>query len=461
MIMSDKENTMNISVFGLGKVGITLAACLSAAGNKVIGVDVNPQLAEALNSGTFSTAEAGVMERLSQAGSRFTATTDPAQAVRESDLTFIIVPTPSNVLGGFSLRFVLPACEQIGQGLRSKTSEHTVAIVSTILPGSSDCRVMTQLQEASGRKVGDGLGYAYNPSFIALGEVIKGIETPDYVLIGESDRRAGDLVLAAHQTMTRNKAPIARVTPIEAEITKIASNTHETLRVSFANMLFSVCSEVPGANVDRITEALAHRMGRRFFKGAVPYGGPCWPRDNVAFSVFMEAIHAPSRLPRAVDLFNEEHARYVLRKLLAITRAGETVGLLGLAYKPGTSCIDRSFAVDLAGWLVREGRSVVGWDPLAMSEVRLVLGETMSYASSPLDCLKRSKVGVLINPLAGLAELDWSQVPETVVVDCWRCLPAAVTAKIDHYVPLGQGPNQEVAGWIRRLVGDYFDLMTN
>ena len=453
---------MRISVFGLGKVGLTLSACLSAAGNRVIGVDVDPHLVEALNRGDHQASEPGVMDRLAQAGAeKFTASVDASQAIRETDLSFVIVPTPSNVLGGFSLRYVLRACREIGVTLKDKPGAHTVAVISTMLPGSSDMRVTSVLEKASGRRIGDGLGYCYNPSFIALGEVVKGIEQPDYVLIGEADSASGDLVLSAHRTMMRNAAPIARMSTIEAEITKIASNTHETMRVSFANMLFSVCSEVPGANVDRITEALAHRMGRRFFKGAVPYGGPCWPRDNVAFSVFMEAIHAPSRMPRAVDLFNADHGRYILRKILALTRPGEMVGIMGLAYKPGTASIERSYGVELADWLVQEGRCVVGWDPLAISETRAVMGERMVYASSADACLRRSRAVIIVNPLSNSDQIDWSLAAQATIIDCWRCLPARVVSQLPGYVPLGEGPRGDVTSWLHRSMGEYFNLLTD
>ncbi len=453
---------MKISVFGLGKVGLTLSACLSSAGNDVIGVDLDKNLVEDLSRGSFHTCEPGVLDRLTQAGpEHFGATTDAARAICESDLSFVIVPTPSNVLGGFSLRYVLAVCSQIGALLKTKSGDHTVAVVSTMLPGSSELRVIPCLEKASGRKVGDGLGYAYNPSFIALGEIVAGIERPDYLLIGEAGRRSGDLILSVHRTVMRNSAPIARMSSVEAEITKIASNTHETMRVSFANMLLSACSEVPGANVDRITEALAHRMGRRFFKGAVPYGGPCWPRDNKALAAFMEAIHTPSRLPRAVDLFNDDHGQYVLRKILSFAKVGERVGILGLAYKPGTPAIDRSFGVDLATWLVKEGRPVIGWDPLAISETYNVIGDRIGYASSPQDCLRRSDLVVIVNPLREVQEIDWSAFSETIVIDCWRCLPPASAAQLRHYIPLGQGPDRDFAGWAGQTVGEYFDLLTD
>ena len=438
-----------ISVFGLGKVGHTLAACLGTAGHSVVGFDPVAEKVEAISQRTYITTEAGVPERLAQLNqSQLRATTSPHEAVLESDVTMIVVATPSNTLGGFSLRYVHEACEQIGSALRHKKDAHTVSVVSTVLPSAGDGFLIPALEEASGRKIGDGLGYCYNPAFIALGEVVAGFETPDYILIGESDAVAGDRIAAIHQTMVRNAAPVARMKPIEAEIAKIASNTHETMRVSFANMLFSLCSEVPGANVDRITGALAHRMGKRFFKGAVPYGGPCWPRDNRALAVFMDAVGVPSLLPRTIDIANAEHGQYLLRKVLSAVKPGDTVGLLGLSYKPGTPVIERSFGIDLAGWLAAEGRKVIAWDPLAMDEARRVLGDRIGYLKSAEACLRASKVAIVINPMKELTSIDWSAGKETRVLDPWRCLSAAAIAQLGDYEPLGKGAGVADDSWL-------------
>lgn len=446
-----------VSIFGLGKVGYSAAACLGAAGNTVVGCDPLAEIVDAINARRHATAEPGVAERMAQLDqSRLRATTAPEDAVLNSETSIVIVPTPSNTLGGFSLRYVLRVCEQIGAALRRKKDEHTVSIASTVLPGASEHAIIPALEAASGRRVGDGLGYCYNPWFIALGEVVKGMETPDYALVGEATRQSGDRVEALHKSMIRNGAPVVRMKLIEAEIAKIACNTHETMRVSFANMLFSLCAEVPGADVDKITGALAYRMGQRFFKGAVPYGGPCWPRDNRALAVFMEAVGVPSLMPRTIDQINAEHGQYLLRKVLSETQAGEAIGLLGLSYKPGTPVIERAFGLDLAGWLAAEGRRVIGWDPLALDEARKALGDRIAYAPSAEDCLSQSSVAIVINPMKELATIDWSAAAKTRVLDPWRCLIPAAMQKIGTYVALGQGGDHSVGEW---LSGDLKERM--
>lgn len=439
-----------VSVFGLGKVGHTLAACLGFAGNTVVGCDPQSEIVDAINARRHVTAEPGVAERMTQLDqSRLRATTSSEEAVLNSETSIVIVPSPSNTLGGFSLSCILRVCEQIGVAIRRKKEAHVVSLASTVLPGAGERYIVPALEAASGRRLGEGLGYCYNPSFIALGEVVKGLETPDYALIGEPDRESGDKIEALHKSMIRNDAPVVRMKVIEAEIAKIACNTHETMRVSFANMLFSLCAEVPGADVDRITGALAYRMGKRFFKGAVPYGGPCWPRDNRALAVFMDAVGVPSLLPRTIDLMNAEHGQYLLRKILSETETGETVGLIGLSYKPGTPVIERSFGVDLAGWLAAEGRRVLGWDPLAAEEARRALGDKIAYAPSAEACLSQSNVAIIINPMKDLATIDWSSAARTRVLDPWRCLSSEAAKKIGTYVALGRGNEHKVVrDWI-------------
>lgn len=453
---------MRVSVVGLGKVGLTLATSLADGGQDVVGVDVSAGLVEAISSGTIHTDELGVMERLKRThGKNFRATTDMDDAILNSDVTFVIVPSPSNQLGGFSNSFILKACESIGAALRKKTTPHGISIVSTMLPGSSDYSVIPALEEASGRKVGETLHYCYNPAFIALGEVVKGFETPDYVLIGEATPACGDLILEALQPMLRNAPPLARMTPIEAEITKVASNTHETMRVAFANMLLTICGEVPGANVDRITGALTHRMGRRFFKGAVPYGGPCWPRDNLALAVFMDAIGSPSTVPRTVHASNDHHGKYVLEKVMALAPRGRTVGIIGLSYKPGTPVIEESYAVKLARALNADGRKVLAWDPLVTADNTPELTSVLTFNATAEETLAGADLTVVVNMMPELASIDWSAAAKSTVLDCWRCLNETQQLAMGRYLALGANPPGDLHAFIGERIGRKFDLMTS
>jgi UDPglucose 6-dehydrogenase len=462
MIDRPKEAPLlNISVIGLGKVGLALATCLANAGHRIIGVDLHEPHVKAVNDRSVVCNEPGLRDRLDDCKTdNLRATTSAEEAVLASDLSFVIVPTPSNTLGGFSVRFVMDAVEKIGTALQKKNSRHVVALVSTVLPGASEHIIIPKLEECSGREIGQTLGYCYNPSFIALGDVVQGIERPDYVLIGESDTNSGDLVLSAHASMIPQDTAVARMNVIEAEITKLASNTHETMRVSFANMLCALCSEIPGANVDRVTEALAYRMGKRFFRGAVPYGGPCWPRDNEALAVFMDAAGVPSRMPRNVDLFNEEHGRFILKHILAITPPDTKIGILGLAYKPGTSVIDVSYGVKLAQWLAAERRQVIAWDPLAMDEAAKVTKDQIAFATDGNDCLEKADTIVIVNPMPELSALHWELVHDKTIVDCWRCLPATIVKHLGRYVMLGSGPTTiSRKAWLARRLGQQLNLL--
>lgn len=426
-----------VSVFGLGKVGITLSAALVGAGFRVAGVDIAEDLVRSLQDRSFRTCEKGVMERLSAASpGQFQATTDPGVAVAASSVSFVIVPTPSNTLGGYSNGYVVKVLEAIGAAAAGKNAPHVAAVVSTVLPGSSAAQLVPALERAAGRQIGSGLGYCYNPSFIAQGEIMKGLTEPDYILIGEADAASGAAVEAIHRRIVTKSAPVTKMTPIEAEIAKIACNTHETMRVAFANMLLALCNEVPDADVDCITRALTYRLGERFFTGAVPYGGPCWPRDNRAFAAFMDLVGVPSTLPNAVDRANQDHGHYVLRQVLDAVPRGGSAGLLGLAYKPGTAMIERSFGIDLAGWLAAEGRVVVGWDPLANEEAAQALGPKAHIAATAAECLACDAVVILL-PLAELARVDWSRAAGTRVIDCWRVLGSTQQALVGSYVPLG------------------------
>src|SRR5262249_2828965 len=155
---------------------------------------------------------------------------------------------------------------------------------STVMPGSTGGEIQAELERASGRKIGPDLGLAYNPEFIALGTVVRDMLRPDFILIGESDKQTGDLLEAIYERSCDNDPAIRRMSFVNAELTKISVNTYVTTKISYANMLAEMCDRLPGADVDVVSAAVGSdsRIGSKYIKGAIGYGGPCFPRDNKA-----------------------------------------------------------------------------------------------------------------------------------------------------------------------------------
>ena len=185
---------MRISVIGLGKLGSPMAACFAANGFTTIGVDVNETYVAAINDGRPPVYEPQLAELLAEGRSCLTATTDTVDAVARTDATFVIVPTPSDENGGFALDYVLQAMEAIGQALREKNTYHLVVLTSTVLPGATGGLVLETLERTSEKHVGSDFGLCYSPEFIALGTVIRDFLNPDFLLIGESDEHAGQVL---------------------------------------------------------------------------------------------------------------------------------------------------------------------------------------------------------------------------------------------------------------------------
>src|SRR5262245_51466633 len=203
---------MKISVVGLGKLGAPLAAVLASKGFRVVGTDVNPAFVNALNSGKAPVDEPRLQELIDENRGRLHATADLAAAIAETDATFIIVPTPSDTGGRFSNEFVIGALESVGEGIRRKATYHLVVITSTVMPGSTGGEIRAALETHARRRVGETLGLCYNPEFIALGSVVRDMLSPDMVLIGESDSKAGDILEAIYLETCDNTPIIRRMT---------------------------------------------------------------------------------------------------------------------------------------------------------------------------------------------------------------------------------------------------------
>jgi UDPglucose 6-dehydrogenase len=403
---------MKLSVIGLGKMGAPMLACFASKGFEVIGVDADQNKIRAINGAQYPPVdEPGLQELLVANIPRIVASADIEDAVLKTDITFVIVATPSQADGKFSLEYVFPVCEKIAQALRNKNTFHTVVITSTVMPGDCDGPIKETLERVSGLKCGEGFGLCYNPEFIALGSVIKDFLNPDFVLLGAEDPLSECRIKSVYSKICA--APVKTMSRINAEIAKLSLNSFITMKISFANMIARICERLPGADVDVVTSAIGSdsRIGSKYLKGSVNYGGPCFPRDNRALAVLAEELGTSPDLPKTVDRFN----RFQIQELanLVENTAKGPVAVLGMSYKLGTSVIEESTGI--------------------------LLLEELRDRKIPIDsCISDNTNMVVVTlPFKDLSsiECDWST---KTLVDCWRSL-SYLKPYVKKYIGLGQG----------------------
>ena len=433
---------MKISIIGLGKLGAPMAAVMAHKGHMVVGVDVNPAYVAAIQQGHAPLKETGLEEMIQANRERLSATTDYEEAVLATEATFIIVPTPSDPDGRFSLRHVMIAAEKIGAALRKKQDWHLVVLSSTVMPGSTGGKLLPALEAHSGKKCGEGFGLCYNPEFIALGSVIRDMLNPDMILIGESDERSGEILERFYTGVCDSNPHIRRMNHVNAELTKISVNTFVTTKISYANMLAQVCETLPGADVDVVTSAIGcdSRIGQKYLKGALGYGGPCFPRDNLAFSALARGNGVPPILAEATHQLNQSQAPRLAKWILARLPEGGTVGVMGLSYKPNTEVIEESQGLALAKHLLSVGVPVVVYDPAAMENARPQLAGKVTFATSAADCARQADVLAITTPWAEFRDISPKEFkPHGTVLDCWRLLDKDAVGAVVEYLALGSG----------------------
>src|SRR6266702_904222 len=437
----------SVSVIGLGKLGAPMAACFAARGFQVIAVDLDAQKVDAIGRGVPPVHEPGLAELLQECKGHLSATQDTEAAVRDSQATFIVVGTPSEPDGGFSLRYAIPTCEAVGRALRDKNSFHLVVLTSTVMPGSTGGESKSVLERVSGKRCGEGFGLCYSPEFIALGTVIRDFYYPDFLLIGESDRRTGDILSEIYSRTCKNSPAIARMNFINAEVTKLAVNTYITTKISYANMLARLCEKLPEADVNVVTDALGldTRIGPKYLKGGVSYGGPCFPRDNRALAALASRVGASSGLAEATDIFNRSQIHSLADIVKSHRSESDVIGILGLTYKPDTDVVEESFCLLLAVELSSANLPVIVYDPSGDAASALRNWKSIRVASSAQECIEESRVVVLATPWQEFRDLRpalWARPGYSaprVFIDCWRALSHLDGIEGLRYVKLGFG----------------------
>jgi GDP-mannose 6-dehydrogenase len=353
---------LSISVFGMGYVGSVTSACFAHVGHTVTGVDVSPAKVEMMASGHSPIIEARMSE-LVEAGHRsglLHATTNAEYAVRDSEISFVCVGTPSLRSGKLDLGYVERVVREIGTALKLKDSYHVIVLRSTVLPGTTESLVIPTLEEASGRRMGTDFAVCYNPEFMREGSAVADFLQPPYTVLGAQDPKHLAVVRQLYSTVS---SPVFETSIPVAEMVKYVCNAFHAVKIGFANEVGTLCKNL-GVDAEAVTKVYTSdtklNISPAYLSPGFAFGGSCLPKDLRALG------HRAKELDLALPLLESvlpSNAQHIDRAVDYVLRTNKKkIAFLGLSFKPGTDDLRESPQVQMIKRLLGEGCQVRVWD---------------------------------------------------------------------------------------------------
>ncbi len=368
---------MNISIFGLGYVGAVSLACLARDGHKVIGVDIDPSKLELIKSGQSPIIEEGMPELVAKvaASGNIEVTTDTASAVKNSEISFVCVGTPSQSNGSQNLSAIERISEQLGEALKGKKQFHTIVIRSTVVPGTVEKLIGPTIEKFSGKKNGQDFGLCFQPEFLREGSSIKDYDNPPLTVIGGGDERS---IRSLRDLFGHLSADFVTTSVKSAEMLKTCCNVFHALKITFANEIGRLCQglEVDSREVmDLICRDHQLNISKAYLKPGFAFGGSCLPKDTRALLYL--AKHKDVSLPMLAGLMpsNELHVEHAIDVVL--NSGKKSVGMIGLSFKSGTDDLRESPLVTMAERFIGKGLDLKIFDPEV--NVARLLGANRRY----------------------------------------------------------------------------------
>jgi UDPglucose 6-dehydrogenase len=408
---------MDVSIVGSGYVGTTVAACLADLGHDVVCVDADDAVVAAINDGVAPIHEPGLDALVSAyGGGRLRATTDYGD-LAGTDLTMLALPTPSNQDGSIDLSAV-----SLGQVLSGKDSYHLVVVKSTVVPGTTEGILAPAIEDAAGKREGETFGVAVNPEFLREGSAVEDFTRPDKIVLGtDGDERALDLLADLYEpTVLQWDVPVVETGRREAEMVKYANNAFLAAKVSLINDIGNICKE-HGVDAYEVADAIGldDRIGERFLRSGVGFGGSCFPKDVDAIrAAARDAGYEPRMLDATVELNDRQPERLLALLDGHVDVTGRRVAVLGLSFKPGTDDVRNSQAIPVIGGLRERGATVAAYDPVASEEMREQF-PAVEYAPDAATALDGAHGAVVVTDWDEFAALDeeFESMATPVVVD--------------------------------------------
>jgi UDPglucose 6-dehydrogenase len=398
---------MKIAVVGSGYVGLVAGACLAENGNEVVCVDKDPAKIRALQRGKIPIYEPGLEElvRRNRSEKRLVFTTALERGVRNSQIIFIAVGTPTGEDGSADLQHVLAVARDTARAMNG----YKVIVNKSTVPVGTAARV----REVIRRETTHPFSVVSNPEFLKQGAAIDDFMKPDRVVIGAEDPRGAELMKELYAPFTRTGAPIMLMDCASAELSKYAANAMLATRISFMNEVANVC-EATGADVDQVRRAVAadRRIGSSFLFPGVGYGGSCFPKDVKAMVRFAAEKDYRFEILEAVEEVNERQKTRLLAKMQAHISPlkGKRIAVWGLSFKPRTDDMREAPAVPLINGILAAGAAVQAYDPEAMGVARGIFGSKVTFAENSYAALKGADALAIVTEWNEFREPDFERM---------------------------------------------------
>jgi UDPglucose 6-dehydrogenase len=394
----------NISVLGIGYVGLCTAVGFASKGYNVVASTHDAEKAAKINNGTPPFHEPSLQKLLKetvQNGRLKCLINQTEKALLETDLTFNAVGTPSRPDGSIDLQFIEKSTYEIGKALNQKNAYHVVIIKSTVVPGITQNLVKPILEKESKKKCGTDFGLCMSPEFLRQGSAFEDMIHTDRIVIGEYDKKSGDALENLYKDFYgENTPPIIRTALSTAELIKYASNSLLATKISFINTMANLCERIPGGDIKTVAKAMGldKRIGPLFLNAGLGYGGSCFPKDVKALIAYSKNLGYRLELLEAVESVNKAQPLKAVQfcKDLLGNLKGRCVAILGLTFKPDTDDMREAPAIPIIKQLLKEGVNVTVYDPVAVPTAKAIFKNKIQYAASVIACLKNADCCMLV-----------------------------------------------------------------
>lgn len=404
---------MRISVFGSGYVGLVAGACFAELGNHVIAYDPDKQKIDQLKKGISPIYEPGIEDLItanSKAG-RLVFTTDIKESLKDAEVVFLAVGTPSSSDGSANLEYLFAAAKDIVKHL-----DHDVVLAtkSTVPVGTAD--QLREIFKAAKFKVTVGS----NPEFLREGAAVKDFMNPERVIVGLDDDKYVSVFQELYRGVVRTERPLVFMSVRSAELTKYASNSFLATKISFVNDISSL-AELVGADIHQITYGMGldTRIGSRFLQAGVGYGGSCFPKDVRALQFMFHDSGDRSHLLEAIETINQRQKELPIRKLKKHIEEVEdkTIAIWGLTFKPRTDDVREAASLTVIPALISQGAKVRAYDPKGVDNIKPQLPKTVSYFESAFEAAKGADALILLTEWDEFRTVDLAELKKTMKGD--------------------------------------------